>query len=120
MPARLTTASQPRRASALTLRASHPLRRERTRTSRPASRRAAQTCRPRNPVPPTTAICPMPLIYEHVHITARGITIVVRGDSGSPEGAGGGGDSSGYATSSELGFRRDVLQRPPPDAEEDR
>src|SRR6185436_11202051 len=32
-----------------------------------ASRSALTTCRPRKPVPPITAITPMPLVYEHVH-----------------------------------------------------
>src|SRR6185436_6756723 len=67
MPARFTTASQPSRAAASIRCASQPVLRDSARGSCPASRSALTTCRPRKPVPPITAITPMPLVYEHVH-----------------------------------------------------
>src|SRR5882672_2173532 len=103
MPARLTTASQPRRAAGSMRLASQPVRRERMRTVHPASWSAADTWRPRKPLPPTTAISAMPQIYEHVHINAS----LIR--HGKPGGDGG----------LEDGPLGGPLERAPEDAEED-
>src|SRR5579862_5273152 len=118
MPARLTTASQPRSWSGWIVRASHPFRRDSTRTDRPASRRAAQTWRPRNPVPPTTAISPMVQLYEHVHNIASELA---RDRPGIPmlwqfRGAG----TAAWVPSLEGRLCGERLKRPPPHAEEHR